>query len=503
MFADGMMMNGALGVSYQITNSLLFRGGQHFGRTPSTSANAKLFTFSAWVRRGSLGSTQKILSGSDAGYETTLMFNSSDQLEFFSYFGGGYRFRKVTNMVFRDIAGFMHIVAVLDGAGGYAKIYVTGTEVTSFAVSDLTYINENSGINNGTPMCIGKDGAASSGYFSGYLTEVILVGGVALTPSSFGETDLVTGSWRPKKTSGLVYGTNGFHLGAPWNSASLGTDYSGLGNNWTPNGFVSADVVTDSPTNVFATLNPLDKGSDVSLSNGNITWSLSGTTSTQTRATYPVSSGKWRWEVKNVGTDQFVGVEDVSTRAFPSGTGFHYGDYSYSAGSYTTVELDMTTTPPTITYYVGGVQRKQANLTAGATYRPSVALAGAGGSGYQTDFNFGQVPFQFQPGGAGFKTICTANLPATTGQTSGSFTGDASTNGPCIHTGAVPLTLTINGNSVTWGTHADKLATGFKIRTSSASYNSTGTNTWVATYSTPQKPTIGTNHVPANAQGNP
>ena len=45
----------------------------------------------------------------------------------------------------------------------------------------------------------------------------------------------------------------------------------------------------------------------------------------------------------------------------------------------------------------------------------------------------------------------------------------------------VPKTLTINGNSVTFGTHADKLATGFKLRTSSASYNAAGTNTWTAT----------------------
>ena len=41
--------------------------------------------------------------------------------------------------------------------------------------------------------------------------------------------------------------------------------------------------------------------------------------------------------------------------------------------------------------------------------------------------------------------------------------------------------MTINGNAVTFGTHADKLANGFKVRSSSASYNASGSNTYVAT----------------------
>jgi hypothetical protein len=48
-------------------------------------------------------------------------------------------------------------------------------------------------------------------FFDGYLTECYLIDGQALTPSSFGETNPVTGVWQPKKYAG-TYGTNGFYL---------------------------------------------------------------------------------------------------------------------------------------------------------------------------------------------------------------------------------------------------------------------------------------------------
>jgi len=59
-----------------------------------------------------------------------------------------------------------------------------------------------------------------------------------------------------------------------------------------------------------------------------------------------------------------------------------------------------------------------------------------------------------------------------------------------------PTAMTINGNAVTFGTHADKLANGFKVRSSSASYNASGSNTYVAT-------TVGEVFKYEEAQSNP
>jgi hypothetical protein len=94
--------------------------------------------------------------------------------------------------------------------------------------------------------------------------------------------------------------------------------------------------------------------------------------------------------------------------------------------------------------------------------------------------NFGQRPFAYTAP-SGFLPLNTFNIPAGTVTTSGTFTGNLSTDGPMVWLNGTPTAMTINGNAVTFGTHADKLANGFKVRSSSASYNASGSNTYVAT----------------------
>jgi hypothetical protein len=96
------------------------------------------------------------------------------------------------------------------------------------------------------------------------------------------------------------------------------------------------------------------------------------------------------------------------------------------------------------------------------------------------DINFGQRAFSYTPP-SGFKALSTANITSTAVTTSGTFTGNAAADGPFVWTNGNPATLLINGNGVTFGTHADKTAGGFKLRSSSASYNASGSNTWTAT----------------------
>lgn len=97
---------------------------------------------------------------------------------------------------------------------------------------------------------------SSAEYLDGYLAEVNLIDGQALTPSSFGAFD-TNGVWQPAKYTGS-YGTNGFYLNFSDNSAAtattIGKDNSGNSNNWTPNNIVvtsgtTCDSMYDSPTN--------------------------------------------------------------------------------------------------------------------------------------------------------------------------------------------------------------------------------------------------------------
>jgi len=105
-------------------------------------------------------------------------------------------------------------------------------------------------------------------------------------------------------------------------------------------------------------------------------------------------------------------------------------------------------------------------FTSGETYVPLLGMYSAS----SVDANFGQRPFAYTAP-SGYKALCTANLPSTTITTSGSYTGNGVADGPFVFLNGVPTAMTVNGNAVTFGTDADKLSNGFKIRTTSTTFN--------------------------------
>ena len=245
---------------YQISRSVRLRSSAsaYLNRTLTTPTNNKIFTYSLWAKRGTLGSAQMLLSGGDgsSNNDAWFGFNSSDQLVFASLTGGAYKIQVNTSAVFRDPSAFYSIVLFVDNThatnSNGIKIYVNGVNQT------LTYTtwvqNGGSSINTANPHYIGRLNYSAIQYLDGYLTEINFVDGQALTPSSFGETDPITGSWVAKKYTG-TYGTNGFYLNFADNSAAtattIGKDYSGNGNNWTPNNIsVTAGSTYDSMLDV-------------------------------------------------------------------------------------------------------------------------------------------------------------------------------------------------------------------------------------------------------------
>jgi hypothetical protein len=86
--------------------------------------------------------------------------------------------------------------------------------------------------------------------------NVNFIDGQALAPSDFGEFDEDSGIWKPIAYEG-TYGTNGYLSLEFKDSSALGDDTSGNTNDWTVNNLTSIDQTTDTPTNNFATLNPL------------------------------------------------------------------------------------------------------------------------------------------------------------------------------------------------------------------------------------------------------
>ncbi len=195
---------------YFLTNSLRFRSSAsaYLNRTPASAGNRRTYTWSGWVKRGSLGASRRnmISAGTWSGGNliSAIAFDdgTADTLYVFcDIYGSGNQWQLRTTQVFRDPSAWYHIVVAVDTtqatSSNRVKIYVNGTQVTAFSTATYPSLNFDNPINNTVVQQIGASTAGE--YFDGYMAEVNFIDGQALTPSSFGETSTSTGVWIPKK----------------------------------------------------------------------------------------------------------------------------------------------------------------------------------------------------------------------------------------------------------------------------------------------------------------
>ena len=201
---------------YDVENSLRFNlvDDTDLVQTFGSAGNRRTWTFSAWIKRGRTAVRQQIFhqyGATDNNQWVEFRFDSDDKLTFSWYSSGVF----TTSQVFRDIASWYHIVLAVDTTQGTdsdrIKLYVNGSQVTSFG--SITYPSQNydTGMNQATAHSLGHLENNGNFNFDGYMAEVNLVDGTQLTPTSFGETD-TNGVWVPIKPTGINYGTNGYYL---------------------------------------------------------------------------------------------------------------------------------------------------------------------------------------------------------------------------------------------------------------------------------------------------
>ena len=237
-------------------------------RTPSSEGNRKTFTFSTWCKRSDLG-----LSGGGSNFHYLMgaakTSGWSDDSHYFAFgffhddtlaLGGWVNNWRITNRKFRDPSAWYHIVLQFDTTQGTAdnriKIYVNGVQETSFSTNANPSQNYDVAINNTVPQSISDvayDAGTGPYHFDGYMAETHFLDGTIKAPSDFGKTDSETGQWIPKEYGGGSYGTNGYYM--KYVSGAIGTDSSGQGNNYTTTNLANSDVVLDTPTNNFPTVN--------------------------------------------------------------------------------------------------------------------------------------------------------------------------------------------------------------------------------------------------------
>jgi hypothetical protein len=451
--------------AYEIERSLRFNDDDDafLERTPSSAGNRKTWTWSAWLKRCTLGNDQQFFTAAPSGHAsdtaiTFLSFDPNDRLYFYSNWSSATRHFVQPSQVFRDVSAWYHIVLSVDTTDATAservKIYINGQRVTDFATENQPAQDLEPYVNAAVEHKLGEEAVRDRYNFDGYMTEMHLVDGTALAASDFGETDTETGAWIPKEYTGS-YGTNGFYLDFSDNSSvsALGTDGSGNGNNWTPTNFdvgsaPDTDSVEDTPTNNWCTLNPLARFGGNEPTNGNLKFNSVGGGDGSLLGTHVLEAGKkyyWEFEYTETGSgsqcpvgitsqfyaDQFVkGGSTTGMFAFDfrgsagtpqakdEGSTTNYGTRP-SSGTMCGIALDLSTgklyAHKGNTYYNSGDPAAGSGaVVTGIPTNQDFLLhvsvdAGGGGNESTLEFNFGQQGFTYTAP-TDFEALNTANL---------------------------------------------------------------------------------------------
>jgi len=317
----GILGANSVSGGYEVGNSLMFNDPDtpKLTRTNSSGGNRQVFTHSFWFKRATPGNIDVLFqAGTSESTNTgfyTVTIHGGDKL----FIGGAATSYRQTNRLFRDPSAWYHIVLAMDTTDGTAdnrlKVYVNGLQETSLTTNNTITQNLNTPVNeNGKVHQISGNQIANDFFVAGYLAEYNHIDGQQLTPTSFGEFN-DNGVWVPIKYTG-TYGTNGYFLefketGTSQNSSGIGADTSGNDNHFAVTNLGATDVTTDTPTNNFAIMNPLDNYyAGATFSEGNCKIVTGSSPSTFVTSTLGVETGKWYWEVKII--DKAGGSDDTS-----------------------------------------------------------------------------------------------------------------------------------------------------------------------------------------------
>jgi hypothetical protein len=320
---------------YTVDNSCRFNDNDsaYVLRAATTTPNQKTFTLSCWLKRCSLNTTQTIWKGNPASGNAYLyvFFNSTGTLQI-QLNTGTVAYDYVTSMVFRDVSAWGHINIRFD------TTQASGADRVRVEYNGVSVALSNGNVPQNTNLVWGDTGATAYGSYNigsnggvntngdYYLSQVAHINGQALNASYFGEDK--NGVWVPKNLSGLTFGVEGFLLDFA-DSSNLGNDVSGNNNDFTSSGLTSSDQVPDTPTNNFATANPLDKTTrNTALLEGNLRY-VNAVADGNWYATFGsigMTSGKYYWEICVVSLTTSLSAGVVI------GNHSSYNGYSYPFG---------------------------------------------------------------------------------------------------------------------------------------------------------------------------
>jgi hypothetical protein len=326
--------------AYSIDKSCMFdfASSSYLTRTPGSAGNRRTWTMSVWLKvTRKPSSTSGGLVFYQAGSTEFRWSDNNDQMYLID--GSSY---KISTGKLRDTTGWFHLCIIADTPQGTAsdrfKVYINGA-VPTLTTDSAPSQDFDFDVNDTQAQNIGKEG---SNYWDGYMADFHLIDGTAKAVGDFGETN-DEGVWVPKQYTGGGYGTCGFHLDFA-DSADLGDDNSGQGNDWSEQNIAAAHQSSDSPTNNHCTWNyNYDMESTITLSEGCQNFLNSAGSQDKAMGTMFPRHGKWYWEVKwvsgssggQVGLSQNdVGSNEELGNNNSSGTGVSLGYRSHDGNTY-------------------------------------------------------------------------------------------------------------------------------------------------------------------------
>ena len=303
--------NSVSGGGYEIDNSIRYNDGDspYLSKTFSGSnAYGRVFTLSFWIKRSAISLDQYIFharSADSQGNFARINFNADDTFQF-----RGYNKTYIkTNRKFRDPNAWYHIVLAVNTndstAGNRIKFYVNGILEPDLQTDTNPDASEFLIFGSDRPHFIGVANISGNKteHFDGYYSEFNFIDGTQKDVTDFGEFN-DNGVWIPKKYTG-AYSTSGFYLqfketGTGTDASGIGADTSGNDNHFAVTNLAATDVTTDTPTNNFATLNPLQiTNTNQFLTEGNTQHATtSGSNWLVNNANIAVNKGKWYAEAK-------------------------------------------------------------------------------------------------------------------------------------------------------------------------------------------------------------
>jgi hypothetical protein len=441
--------------TYQVARSLRFRSSNsaYLSRTPATAGNQKKFTISLWVKRGAItGARQGLITKADTAGGTYwgLEFDASNRLNIYDAVAHLTAASLTTTAVFKD-SSWYHVVVAVDTAQATAadrcKMYVNGVQITSFAVANYHGLNTDTYFNAAATHSIGSwfPVVATTLPFDGYMSEVNVIDGQALTPTSFGAWD-ANGYWIPQAYTG-TYGTNGFYLDFK-DSTNIGNDASTGGtNDWTSTNFnvttngATYDWMIDSPTLYSDASTTYNRGNyptfdpnigTSTISNGGLTVTTPYNSGNAGNTGPGLTTGKWYCEFTYTSSSNTVALavgivqtSKASVDVFSNGICYYSGAEKFIDGSrsafgatYTTgdvISIALDLDNDSISFYKNNVL--QGSIPVSSSVGPApwrFAISNGTSTGAQTvNANFGQRPFLYTPP-TGFKAINTYNIAEVT-----------------------------------------------------------------------------------------